>query len=185
MNTIVSIFLFRLLLLSMVLPKCANFLLVTHFWNRLIVWSLGSFNYNRACCLCYLLSSLIPSEYFCKEFFRSFFKLIVRMEQGKFLVSFDVLVYWLIFHFKKPLKQQSNQIHVFMGIKLISIFTLRFEKILSISIYYFLSFKGSLDTTIFWKYKELSNIFKCNMIKNNLKVYIKRSHFYSKNIISV
>ena len=50
---------------------------------RLIVSSIGTFNYNLACFLCVLLSPLVPNDYSCKDTFFFFFFLIgIRSMQG-------------------------------------------------------------------------------------------------------
>ena len=57
---------------------------------RLIVSSIGTFNYNLACFLCGLLSPLVPNDYSCKDTF-SFVPQIKNANLcKKFLVSYDV-----------------------------------------------------------------------------------------------
>ena len=68
-----------------------------------IVSSIGTFNYNLACFLCDLLSPLVPNDYSCEDTF-SFVSQIKNADLSeKFLVSYDVTSFLLIFHFKKPL----------------------------------------------------------------------------------
>ena len=57
---------------------------------RLIVSSIGTFNYNLARFFCDLLSPLVPNDYSCKETF-SFVSQIKNANLSKeFLVSYDV-----------------------------------------------------------------------------------------------
>ena len=57
---------------------------------RLIVSSIGTFNYNLACFLCDLLSPLVPNDCFCNDTF-SFASQIKNANLSKtFLVSYDV-----------------------------------------------------------------------------------------------
>ena len=57
---------------------------------RPIVSSIGTFNYNLACFLCDLISSLVPNDYSCKDTF----SFVSQIKNGnlsrKFLVSYNV-----------------------------------------------------------------------------------------------
>ena len=53
---------------------------------RPIVSSIGTFNYNLACFLCDLLSSLVPNDYSCKDTFS-----FVSQIKNANLVSYDVI----------------------------------------------------------------------------------------------
>ena len=75
---------------KMVLLKCISFPLVTHFLLCPTVSSIGTFNYDLACFLCYILSSVVPDDYSCKDTF-SFVPQIKNVNLcGKFLVSYNV-----------------------------------------------------------------------------------------------
>ena len=55
-----------------------------------VVLSIGTFNYNLASFLCYLLSHLVPNDYSCKDIF-SFISQIKNANLfKKYLVSYDV-----------------------------------------------------------------------------------------------
>ena len=70
LNMINCILLVLLLLVSMVLLKCTNVSSSDLFPKlRLIVSSIGTFNYNLARFLCDLLSPLVPNDYSCKGTF--------------------------------------------------------------------------------------------------------------------
>ena len=57
---------------------------------RLIVSSIGTFNYNLARFLCDHLSPLVPNNYSCKDNFLLFLKLRMPIFPKKFLVFYDV-----------------------------------------------------------------------------------------------
>ena len=56
---------------------------------RLIVSSMGTFNYNRAHFLCDLFSPLIPNDYSCKDIFSFLSQIKNANLSKKFLVSYD------------------------------------------------------------------------------------------------
>ena len=56
----------------------------------LIVSSIGTFNYNLACYLCGLLSSLVPNDYSCKDTFSFVSEIKNANLSKKCLVSYDV-----------------------------------------------------------------------------------------------
>ena len=55
-----------------------------------IVSSIGTFNYNLACFLCDLRSSLVPDDYSCKDTFSFVSQIRNANFSKKFLVSYDV-----------------------------------------------------------------------------------------------
>ena len=55
-----------------------------------IVSSIGTFNYNLACFLCDLLSSLVPNDYSCKDTFSFVSQIKNANLSKKFLVSYSV-----------------------------------------------------------------------------------------------
>ena len=57
---------------------------------RLIVSSIGTFNYNLARFLCDLLSPLVPNDYSCKDTFSFVSQIKHANPSKKFLVSYDV-----------------------------------------------------------------------------------------------
>ena len=57
---------------------------------RLIVSSIGTFNYNLACFLCDLLSPLVPNDCSCKDTFSFVSQIKNANLSKKFLVSYDV-----------------------------------------------------------------------------------------------
>ena len=57
---------------------------------RLIVSSIGTFNYNLACFLCDLLSPLVPNNYSCKDNFSFVSQIKNANLSGKFFISYDV-----------------------------------------------------------------------------------------------
>ena len=57
---------------------------------RLIVSSIGTFNYNLACFLCDLFSPLVPNDYSCKDTFSFVSQITNANLSKKFLVSYDV-----------------------------------------------------------------------------------------------
>ena len=57
---------------------------------RLIVSSVGTFNYNLARFLCDLLSLLVPNDYSCKDTFSFVSQIKNANLSKKFLVSYDV-----------------------------------------------------------------------------------------------
>ena len=68
-----------------------------------IVSSIGTFNYNIARFLCDLLSPLVPNDYSCKDTFSFVSQIKNANLSKKFLVSYDVTSFLLIFYIKKPL----------------------------------------------------------------------------------
>ena len=85
------ILLVLLLLVSIVIPKCTSFPLVMHFLNfRMIVLSIGTFNYDIVRFLCDLLSPVVPLDYSCKDTF-SFVSQIKNANLScKFLVFYKL-----------------------------------------------------------------------------------------------
>ena len=57
---------------------------------RLIISSIGTFNYNLACFFCDLLSPLVPNDYPCKDTFSFVSQIKNANLSRKFLVSYDV-----------------------------------------------------------------------------------------------
>ena len=57
---------------------------------RLIISSIGTFNYNLACFFCDLLSPLVPNDYSCKDTFSFVSQIKNTNLSKKFLVSYDV-----------------------------------------------------------------------------------------------
>ena len=57
---------------------------------RLIVSSIGTFNYNLACFLCVLLSPLVPNDYSCKDTFSFVSQIKNANLSKKVLVSYNV-----------------------------------------------------------------------------------------------
>ena len=55
-----------------------------------IVSSIGTFNYNLACFLCYVISPLVPNDYSCKDTFSFVSQIKNANLSKKFLVSYDV-----------------------------------------------------------------------------------------------
>ena len=62
--------------------------------RRLIVSSVGTFNYNLARFLCHLLSLLVPNDYSCKVTFSLVSQIKNVNLSKKFLVSYDVTSYF-------------------------------------------------------------------------------------------
>ena len=89
LNMINCIFLFLLLLVSMVLLKCANSPLVINFLNFVQSFHL-TFNYNLTCFLCDLLSPLVPNDCFCKDTFSFDSQINSANLSKKFFVSYGV-----------------------------------------------------------------------------------------------
>ena len=100
MNMINCILLVLLLLASMVLLKCTNSHLVK---LRPIVSSIAIFDYNLVRLLSDFLSPLVPNDYSCKDTLSFVSQINNANLSKKFLVSYDVLVFLLTFHFKNPL----------------------------------------------------------------------------------
>ena len=72
-------------------PKMRKFLSSESFHKlRLIVSSIGTFNYNLASFLCDLLSALIPNNYSCKDIFSFVSQIKNANLSKKFLVFCDV-----------------------------------------------------------------------------------------------
>ena len=72
-------------------PKMHKFLSSDSFPKlRLIVLSIGTFNYNLAHLLCDLLSTLVPNDYSCKDTFSFVSQIKNANLSKKFLVSYDV-----------------------------------------------------------------------------------------------
>ena len=57
---------------------------------RLIVSSIGTFNYNLACFLCDLCSPLVPNDYSCKDTFTFVSQIKNANLSKKFLVSYNL-----------------------------------------------------------------------------------------------
>ena len=55
-----------------------------------ILSSIGTFNYDLARFLCYLLSPVVPGDYSCKDTFSFVSQINNANLSGKFLVSYDV-----------------------------------------------------------------------------------------------
>ena len=70
---------------------------------RLIVSSIGTFNYNLARFLCDLLSPLVPNDYSFKDTFSFASQIKNANLSKKFIVSYDVTSLFTNIHFKKPL----------------------------------------------------------------------------------
>ena len=61
---------------------------------RPIVSSIGTFNYNLARFLCDLLSPLVPNDYSCKDTFSFVCQIKNANLSRKFLVSYDVTIFF-------------------------------------------------------------------------------------------
>ena len=73
-------------------PKIHNFSSSDSFPKpRLIVSSIGNFNYNLTRFHCHLLPSLVPNDYSCKDTFSLISQIKNANLFGKFLVSYDVI----------------------------------------------------------------------------------------------
>ena len=74
---------------------------------RLIVSSIGTFNYNLARFLCDFLSPLVPNDYSCKDTF-SFVSQIKNVNLSKkFLVSYDVTSLFTNIPFQETISNKS------------------------------------------------------------------------------
>ena len=72
-------------------PKMHKFSSSDIFPNLcLIVSSIGTFNYELACCLCDLMSPVVPDDYSCKDTFSFASQIKNRNFSSKFVVSYDV-----------------------------------------------------------------------------------------------
>ena len=71
-------------------PKMHKFSSSDSFPTRLIVLSVGTFNYNLARFLCDLLSPLVPNDYSCKDTFSFVSQIKNANLSKKFLVSYNV-----------------------------------------------------------------------------------------------
>ena len=77
---------------------------------RLIVSSIGTFNYNLARPLCDLLSSLVPNNYFCKDTFSSVSQIKNAYLCKKFLFSYDVTSLFTNFPLQETINIEINLI---------------------------------------------------------------------------
>ena len=73
---------------------------------RLIVSSIGTFNYDLADFFCDLLLPVVPDDYCCKDICSLFSQIKNANPSSKFLVSYDVTSLFTNIPLKKPLTKQ-------------------------------------------------------------------------------